>query len=148
LSKAVGNSVPRVRVTRARKLFNALSKATDKKLVKSAHDCSEGGLGVALAEMSFAAGLGAEIFLSHAPYLSDNKRNDFVLFSESNSRFVVEVERSKQKDFERTLKGLPFGLIGCVSSNKYLKVYGLNGEICVNADIDQLKEAWRSKLKW
>ncbi|MDD5665615.1 MAG: phosphoribosylformylglycinamidine synthase subunit PurL, partial [Candidatus Omnitrophica bacterium] len=42
LSKAVGNSVPRVRVTRARKLFNALSKATDKKLVKSAHDCSEG----------------------------------------------------------------------------------------------------------
>lgn len=148
LSKAVGNSVPRVRVTRARKLFNALSKATDKKLVKSAHDCSEGGLGVALAEMSFAAGLGAEIFLSHAPYLSDNKRNDFVLFSESNSRFVVEVERSRQKDFERTLKGLPFGLIGCVSSNKYLKVYGLNGEICVNADIDQLKEAWRSKLKW
>ncbi len=148
LNKAVGSSVPKVRIPRAKKLFNALSSATDKKLVKSAHDCSEGGLGVALAEMSFAGGLGAEVFLSQVPYLSDNKRNDFVLFAESNSRFVVEVERSKQEDFEKALKGLPFGLIGCVSSNKYLKVYGLNGEICVNADIDQLKEAWRSKLKW
>ena len=56
-----------------------LSLATAKGLVRSAHDCSEGGLGVTAAEMSFAGGLGANIFLSDVPARSRQKRNDFIL---------------------------------------------------------------------
>ena len=148
LNNKIGSFVPKVKFSTAKKLFDALSRATDKRLVKAMHDCSEGGLGVSLAEMSFSGGLGAEVFLSSVPYGSDNKRDDFILFSESNSRFVVEVEKNKQKDFEKTLKGLPFGLIGCISQEKRLKVYGLKGRLCVNTDINILKEAWRDKLKW
>ncbi|MFA5287435.1 MAG: AIR synthase-related protein, partial [Candidatus Omnitrophota bacterium] len=148
LSKAIGNSVPQVRVPGAKKIFDALSNATAKKLIRAMHDCSEGGLGVALAEMSFSGGLGVEVFLGEVPYFSKNKRNDYLLFSESNSRFIVEVEKNKQKKFEQALKGLPVGLIGCVGAKKYFKVHGLDGKICLNADINKLKSAWQKPLKW
>jgi phosphoribosylformylglycinamidine synthase len=148
LSGILGNSVPKVNARKAKDLFDALSRATDKELVLSMHDCSEGGLAVALAEMAFAGDLGAEVFLGSVPYQGRQKRNDFVLFSQSNSRFIAEVERPKQEEFERALKGLPFALIGCVSERKSLKVYGLDAELCVNADIKALKEAWKEPLKW
>ena len=120
------------------------------------HDCSEGGIGVSAAEMAFSGGLGMEIFLGEVPFASKSQipnpksknRNDFVLFSESNSRFIVEVEKKKQKAFEKILKGIPFGLAGCVSANKEFKAYGLDGKICVQAKIGQLKEAWQKPLRW
>jgi phosphoribosylformylglycinamidine synthase len=148
LSKVIGNSVPQVRVERAKKIFDALSNATTKGIIRAMHDCSEGGLAVALAEMSFSGGLGLEAFLSEAPYLSKNKRNDYLLFSESNSRFIVEVEKNKQKEFEKALKGLPIGLIGCVGAKNNFRIYGLDGKICVDADINKLKSAWQKPLKW
>jgi len=103
---------------------------------------------VALAEMAFSGGLGMDIFLSQVPYQSVCKRNDFLLFSESNSRFVVEVEKAKQKEFEKLLKTSAFGLAGCLNNKNDFKIYGLNGKICLNADIDELKESWRAPLKW
>ena len=145
---AVGNEVPKVYHREAKKIFAALSRATDKGLVKAMHDCSDGGLGVALAEMVFSGGMGAEIFLSEIPYQSADRRDDFLLFSESNSRFVVEVEKKKQKEFENTLKGLAFGLAGCLSSGNDFKIHGLDGKLCVDADSRKLKAAWREPLKW
>jgi phosphoribosylformylglycinamidine (FGAM) synthase-like enzyme len=145
---SVGNHVPKVYHQEAKNIFNALSKAAGKGLVKAMHDCSDGGLGVALAEMVFSGGLGAEIFLAEVPYQSADRRDDFLLFSESNSRFVVEVERKKQKEFENILRGLPFGLAGCLSVGNDFKIYGLDGKVCVDADGRKLKETWRKPLKW
>jgi phosphoribosylformylglycinamidine synthase len=144
---AVGNSVPKVNVKKAKALFDALSRASGKGLIRSMHDCSEGGLGVAAAEMAFSGALGLELFLSSVPYAGE-KRNDFILFSESNSRFIVEVEKKNKQKFEEALKGSAFGLIGCVSAKKEFKTYGLDGKICINAGIDNLKEIWRAPLKW
>jgi phosphoribosylformylglycinamidine (FGAM) synthase-like enzyme len=96
-----------------------------------------------------------EIFLSEVPFRAHDSRltthekyNDIILFSESNSRFIVEVEKEKQKEFERNLKGIPFGLMGCVSDKKEFKVYGLDGKICVRSGIQDLKEAWQKPLRW
>jgi len=148
LYAAVGNQAPKVYHQEAKKIFNALSKAANKGLVKAMHDCSDGGLGVALAEMVFSGGLGADIFLGQVPYKSSARRDDFLLFSESNSRFVVEVEKKKQKEFEKTLKGLPFGLAGCLNAGDDFKIYGLDGKLCVEAQSRKLKEVWREPLKW
>lgn len=155
LFKMVGNSVPRVEAAEAKKTFSALSKAAALGLVEAMHDCSGGGLGVAAAEMSFAGGLGAELFLSGIPYkaqsaqrITHSARNDFILFSESNSRFIVEVDKKNQKRFERLLKGVPLGLIGCVNKGGELKVYGLDGKVCVKSEIKQLKQAWKGPLQW
>ena len=144
-----GNNVPRVIPAKAKLIFEALSKASSLGLIKAMHDCSEGGIGVSAAEMAFSGGLGMDILLREVPFISKSlKRNDAVLFSESNSRFIVEVEKKKQKDFERTLKGVPFGLIGCVSANREFKIYGLDGKICLKSDIKALKEAWQAPLRW
>jgi phosphoribosylformylglycinamidine synthase II len=152
---ALGNTVPRVFPRQALPLFNALSRATRAGLITAMHDCSDGGLGVAAAEMAFSGGLGMELFLAEVPYKIQNagspagsNRNDRILFSESNSRFIVTVSRHKQKDFERLLKGARFGLIGCVSSGNDFKVHGIDGDICLEANIHQLKEAWQKPLRW
>jgi len=149
LYKAVGNQVPKVYPKEASKSFTALSKAAEKGLVKSMHDCSDGGLAVALAEMAFSGGLGMEVFLIEAPHIAPSGiSNEAILFSESNSRFVVEIERAKQKDFLKQLKGCSFGLVGCLTDKSDFRVYGLDGKVCIDADIRRLKETWRSPLKW
>ncbi len=153
---AVGNNVPRVFPKKAKEIFDALSRATSLNLVRAMHDCSEGGIAVAAAEMAFSGGLGMELFVGEVPYKTVNsrqptvhgKRNDFVLFSESNSRFIVEVDKENQKEFEHILKGLPFGLIGCVSDDKNFRVHGFDGKICIAEDIYKLKEAWQKPLRW
>jgi len=148
LYKAVGNNVPKVYHEEAKKTFTALNRATEKGLIRAMHDCSDGGLVVALAEVAFSGGLGMEIFLSEVVAQANAKCNEVLLFSESNSRFVVEVEKSKQKEFEKLLKGTSFGLAGCLSAKNNFKIYGLDGKICVDTDINKLKECWKRPLRW
>ncbi|MFA4983716.1 MAG: phosphoribosylformylglycinamidine synthase subunit PurL [Candidatus Omnitrophota bacterium] len=144
-----GNSVPKVNTRIARETFLRLSRASGSGVIKAMHDCSEGGLAVAAAEMAFAGGRGMELFLSEVPYSAKGKKsNDTVLFSESNSRFIVEVDRRRQKQFERMLAGVPFGLMGCISEGSDFKVWGLDNKLCVSTDIARLKEAWQAPLRW
>jgi phosphoribosylformylglycinamidine synthase len=144
----IGNDVPKVNPLKAKLVFDKLTKASALGLIAAMHDCSEGGIAVAAAEMAFAGGLGMEIFLSEVPYEGKSLRNDCILFSESNSRFIVEVEKKKQKEFEKILKGVHFGLIGCLGEKKDFKAYGLDSKICLQADIDELREAWQKPLRW
>ncbi|MFA5275800.1 MAG: phosphoribosylformylglycinamidine synthase subunit PurL [Candidatus Omnitrophota bacterium] len=148
LYRAIGDNVPKVDLKKAKLIFDSLAKATSSGLIKAMHDCSDGGFAVAAAEMAFSGGLGMELFLSEVPYNSKEKRNDFILFSESNSRFIVEVAKKKQKQFESLLKKIPFGLIGCVTDKKYFKVHGLDCEVCIQADIKDLKETWQKPFRW
>lgn len=144
----LGNNVPMVDNKKALKTFKALYQAIKKGLVRSAHDCSEGGLGVAVAEMAFAGDIGARIFLDKVKYQAKTKQDDHILFSESNSRFVVEVEPKNQKKFETSLKAIPLSLIGQVEKEPDLLVYGLNKEVCVRSSIRQLKEVWQKPLNF
>ncbi|MDP2652516.1 MAG: phosphoribosylformylglycinamidine synthase subunit PurL [Candidatus Omnitrophota bacterium] len=143
----LGGSVPQVNFKSGVKIFQALSRAVRKGLVRSAHDCSEGGLGVALAEMAFSGGLGVTVRLDQAPS-SGTKRNDEILFSESNTRFLAEVAPEHQKAFERTMAGVACRMIGRVESTPEFIVHGLNREVCVNAHIGDLKDAWQKPLSW
>ena len=69
-------------------------------LVRACHDLSEGGLAVALAEMAFAGGVGADVTGFAAPGLSD----EAALFSESTTRFLVEVRPDRTAAFEACLR--------------------------------------------
>ncbi len=88
----LGANVPKVKGAKAKRTFKAVTKAIDSGLVKSCHDLSEGGLAVAAAEMAFAGGYGLDLDLSKVPG-KELERNDFVLFSESNSRFLIRSRR-------------------------------------------------------
>ncbi|MBU1934396.1 phosphoribosylformylglycinamidine synthase subunit PurL [Patescibacteria group bacterium] len=152
----IGNNVPRVDTIHGTKVFNKLSKAIESGIIRSCHDCSEGGIGVALAEMAFAGGLGIEAFLREVPYVAQgsrlkaqgSERNDVVLFSESNTRFIAEVRKKDKDRFEKAMKGVPIGLLGRVTAGKDFKIYGLEGRKIVDVSIDKLKEAWQRPLRW
>ncbi|MBN1644318.1 MAG: phosphoribosylformylglycinamidine synthase, partial [Dehalococcoidales bacterium] len=144
----IGNSVPKVDPAKAKALMDCLSKATARGLAKACHDCSEGGIGVAVAEMAFAGGLGAEVNLKSVPLSEKIDRDDFILFSESNSRFIVEVAPENKAEFEKILKGVSIGEIGKVKAADKFVVYGLDGRKIVNESIADLKEAWQKPLRW
>lgn len=148
LSGFVGNRVPNVDAVSGRVLMEALSEAMSRGLVRACHDCSEGGIGVACAEMAFAGGLGMEIDLRRVPLCEEMERNDHILFSESNTRFIVEVSKGDQKEFEKTMGENAFGLVGMVSERDEFGVIGLSGSPVVSAKIGQLKEAWQKPLRW
>ena len=74
---ALGASVPKVDTKKAMKIFKALSSATKKGFIESMHDCSEGGLGVTIAEMAFSGGLGATVDLRKVPYKGKVRRDGF-----------------------------------------------------------------------
>jgi len=143
----IGNAAPGVDVITARTTFERLSAATGKGLVRACHDLSEGGLGVALAEMAFAGGLGARVDLSKALQSGSIRRNDYFLFSESNSRFLAEVSPQNRGDFE-LLMGASAALIGTVEDNGRVVIKGLDSSIIVDQSIADLKEAWQRPLRW
>ncbi|MEM4475164.1 MAG: AIR synthase-related protein, partial [Fervidicoccaceae archaeon] len=117
--------------------------------VLAAHDISEGGLGVAIAEMTLARGLGVVLELSSLPRVGVD-RDDHALFSESNGRFLVEVERSRAREFEELMSsmGCAFAKIGEVRGDGRLVVYGLRrpDEVVVDLGVSELREAWRRGL--
>jgi phosphoribosylformylglycinamidine synthase len=94
----LGNQVPKVDAGKAKRLYRRLNEATEAGLIASCHDCSDGGLGVALAETAFAGGLGMEIDLRKVPAIEAD-RDDLLLFSETQSRFVVTIP-SHRKAFQ------------------------------------------------
>jgi phosphoribosylformylglycinamidine synthase II len=143
----LGRNVPHVDAAAARRLYEALSTAMASGLVASCHDCSEGGLGVTLAETAFAGGLGIDIDLRVVPGASD-LRDDVVLFSESASRFVVTVHAEDAPAFEATLTGLPYAAVGIVTDTGVFQVVGRSGASIIAADIERLKAAWQQPLNW
>lgn len=141
----VGNSVPKVRPGQARRTFKALIQAIDLGLVSACHDLSEGGLAVAAAEMAFSGGYGLEVDLRKVP-VEDLNRDDFILYSESNSRFLVEVPENCERDFEAVMRGAVYAKIGKVTKTPRLCIYGLNGDVVVDAAINELLTCWKHHL--
>jgi phosphoribosylformylglycinamidine synthase len=136
--------VPKVRPNF--KLFTSLHQAIKKGLVCACHDCSEGGIGVACAEMCFASNVGMEVWLNKIKCGDPIERSDWILFSESNSRFIVEVPKEKEKEFEKIMQSCEIQKIGVTTGSPELKVFGLNGKLVVNASSEELKRAWRTGL--
>jgi phosphoribosylformylglycinamidine synthase len=142
----IGNSVPKVDTEIAKRTMDLLANATGKGLVRSCHDCSEGGLAVTAAEMSFAGGYGMALDLSQVPVEEEVIRDDTILFSESNTRFVVEVEQQQQNEFEAAIEGISYGCIGEVVENDMFTVLSLTSEKVISEKISDLKEAWQATL--
>jgi len=142
---AIGNAVPRVNPERAMALYKALNRAIEAGLVASCHDCADGGLGVALAEKAFAGGLGLAVNLAAVP-AEGIARNDELLFSESQSRFVATIRPEAREAFEATLAGSVFARIGEVIPAGVLRIDGLQERRIIETDLAALKAAWQKPL--
>ncbi|MBN2568004.1 MAG: phosphoribosylformylglycinamidine synthase, partial [Deltaproteobacteria bacterium] len=143
----IGKVVPKVDALKAKNLYQALSRAIGTGLVASCHDCSDGGLGVALAETAFSGGLGMDIKLSLVPS-KGIERNDELIFSESQSRFVVTVHPEKQEDFLNRLEGHTLACVGAVTEEGIFRVTGINNKVIIREKIEDLKQVWQEPLNF
>jgi phosphoribosylformylglycinamidine synthase len=129
--------------------FRALHAAIAGDLVRACHDPSEGGLAVALAEMALGGGRGAELDLAKVPstFASAGKPDDpTIAFSESLSRFIVEVTPQDAAAFEACFAALPWARAGRVTADDSLRLFGLDGQPFVEATLAEVEHAWRGHL--
>ncbi len=102
---------------------------------------------MALAETAFSGGLGMSVDLAAVP-ASGIARDDEMLFSESQSRFVATVRPEKKAAFEAALAGSRIACIGAVLAEGVFRVKGLRGDVIVEETIEDLKEAWQRTLRF
>jgi phosphoribosylformylglycinamidine synthase len=146
LSGAAGGIPPRVDVRWARRNFTAIKTAIGKGLVASAHDLSEGGLIVALAEMAFSGEFGAVINLDSIPKLTPICSPETLLFSESPSRILLEVRSQDEPVFLKCVKGACVKRIGSSLANPIIKIIGLDGLVLFEESTAPFKIAWQRKV--
>ncbi len=108
--------------------------------VRSAHDCSEGGLAVALAESAICGNLGCQVQLNTV------LRHDMLLFSESQSRVLVTVASEAADAFVAAAKqaGVPAQVLGQVGGQKY--AVKVNEQPSINLDLTAIEKAWREAI--
>jgi phosphoribosylformylglycinamidine synthase II len=130
-------------------IARTLHRAIAEGLVSSCHDLSEGGLGVAAAEMVLGGRCGAELRLGDVRTdLSVRRDDDWRLFSESNGRYLVEVTPRNAVGFERlwAASGLTYGRLGHTTTARTLKVYGGTGRVLFDLSVERLRAAWNGHI--
>ncbi|MFH0848553.1 MAG: phosphoribosylformylglycinamidine synthase subunit PurL [archaeon] len=135
-----GGRVPQVRPQGARRAMRVVTAAIGRGYVRSCHDLSEGGLAIGAAEMAMGGGLGLDLRLHQVPS-SEALRDDIILFSESNSRFLVEIEPENKKWFEKTARSISCRHVGTVSESDCLSIKLKRGRLMF--DLEELREAWK-----
>ena len=140
----------------------ACLRAAEAGLLRSAHDCSEGGLAVSLAESCFSSlnreAIGAEISLesevtnpeskaSATPASSLQPPASVLLFSESPSRIIISFNQSAQSLIEAIAAeaGCPMTILGTVGGDR-LRITSGDEEV-VNSRVAEMETVWRSSLK-
>ena len=114
-----------------------------KGFISSAHDCSEGGLAIAVAESCFSYGgqtLGATLTLE------STLRNDTLLFGETQSRIIISFPEERINEIEDLAMAFPvdFSLIGKVGGSNFTVT--VNEEEVIKQEINTLKEIWKTSL--
>ncbi len=144
----VGGAVPVPDLVTAPKLFRAVHAAILAGCVRACHDLSEGGLAVAIAEMAFAGAVGADVTGLADMVTSGELSDETRLFSESPTRFLLEVPPGRAAELRGLFAGLPLAGVGVTVPEQRLRIAGRNGEWLVWAKLAELKEAWQKPLRW
>jgi phosphoribosylformylglycinamidine synthase subunit PurL len=139
-----GGSVPPLELSREVAVQATCLAAGEAGLLNSAHDCSDGGLAVALAESCFstlnAAALGAEVELNGGLAVAS------LLFSESPSRIIVSFDRRSLAAIEEiaSRNNCPLTVLGQVNGTD-LRI-AVDGESAINAPLAELENVWKTSL--
>ena len=138
------DGAPPAPVPQAVATLRALHRAIKVELIRAIHDLSEGGLAVAAAEMCIAGRCGLQLTLDAVVRSADVTTDAAALFSESSTRFLVEVAPEDAAAFGAYLKGAPFACIGKVADQQALQIRGFSGDVVVQATVSDLTQTWQS----
>jgi phosphoribosylformylglycinamidine synthase len=133
--------VPKLDLEREKKVQDCCLELIRNGLVKSAHDCSEGGIAVALAESCISGGKGARVELGGC------SRSDLLLFGETQSRILVTVEQNSLEDLLETAGqlGVPAAVLGRVEGDR-LEI-SVDGQELIGLSVKELETNWREALQ-
>jgi phosphoribosylformylglycinamidine synthase len=144
----LGANVPRVDSKLGQQVLQGVARAIQAHAVLSAHDLSEGGLGAAACEMALGGRLSLRVDLDkvEGPITLPPERR---LFSESQSRILLEVERARLHDLKANLGSAPFAVIGEVVApdTRGARVEFLHGgKVWCSASLTEIEQAWKRPL--
>lgn len=142
----VGGQVPTVDPARAKKTFATVHDAIRQRMIRSCHDLSEGGLAVALAEMSIAGRLGVSVDVST---IRTGLSDVAAMFAESNTRFLLEISPDKEAAVNALFQaaGVSLNRIGEVVANDRVSIM-MENELLVDESLFDLLERWQKPLNW
>jgi len=140
----VGGQCPVVDFKTSKKHMDTVLELIKKNLVKMVHDCSKGGLGVAISELAMQNKIGCKISLEKVP--GEKLSDDRILFSESHSRYLLVVERKNLKQIQSFLerKAISYGVIGKFSSDQI--VFQNNSSNVIKLSVDKAQKSWIRSL--
>ncbi|MEO0112952.1 MAG: phosphoribosylformylglycinamidine synthase subunit PurL [candidate division WOR-3 bacterium] len=137
--------VPKVNPEKGKRIMEKIFQAINQGLIISIHDLSDGGLGTTLSEMTFTNNLGCKIDLEKVLLGEDIKRPDVILFSESNTRFLCEIEENRIEEFLNFMADIKLAIIGEVIEDERLIINYQNKNL-IDLEIRILKESWEKGL--
>jgi phosphoribosylformylglycinamidine synthase subunit PurL len=143
MMKIEGGFVPKTDPEVLRHCMKGLLAVIKKKYVAACHDLSEGGLGACLAEMAIGGDMGAAIDVSA---VGKGLRSDFKMFSESNTRWVVEVKKENQTEFEKQLEKDHVGFILLGKTKGDRLIIKDDAKTVVDLSVDVLRDCWRKPI--
>ncbi len=145
----LGAHAPRVDKDLGRDVLHGVHRAISARCVLAAHDLSEGGLAAAVAEMAIGGRLGAKVDLAKVPVPKGAERGalraEQLLFSESPSRFLLEVPPDRLADLQANLHHVPFAVIGDVTKAPDI-VFHRHGETIATVPVAAAERAWKRPL--
>jgi phosphoribosylformylglycinamidine synthase len=140
---------PTLDLTAERALHDLLATLAEQRLVRSAHDCSDGGVAVTLAECCFGSGgVGADVVLEGVSIASDPRLNDAAaLFGESASRVVVSAASGAVAEVldRAAAAGVAARVIGETGGN-LLKV-SISGRAAVEVPVQEAERVWSTAIE-
>ena len=147
LRGALGARAPRVDASAGKAILDATARAIASHSVASCHDLSEGGLAAAAAEMAIGGRLGCELDLDAVPRAADEKVTlaEHLMFSESASRFLLEVPPDRVADLEANLDGVPFAWVGQVTATSRVQ-FQAAGQTVADVPLDHCIRAFKRTL--
>ncbi len=142
--KIVGGVCPAIDMKSSKANQEAILKIAPQDLAKSIHDCSKGGLGVAVSEICITNEIGCSVMLDKVP--AENLQDDELLFSESHSRFLLVVDPSKLESVISILqkRGIKHGIIGKFSGSSI--VFKNKNKPAASIRVDKAQEKWLNSL--
>ncbi len=141
----IGGKCPSVNFTESKRNMKIVLKIIQNHLLKSAHDCSKGGLAVAVSELCMINQIGCNILLDKVP--GEKLDVGRILFSESHSRYLLVIAKKNLKKLENILKkgNVSFKLIGQFQGKKIQFTMGTKS--IINLRVDKAHKTWFNSLK-
>jgi phosphoribosylformylglycinamidine synthase len=135
--------VPAIDLEAERGLHDAVLALAEEMLLNSAHDCSDGGLAVAIAESCFSS-LGREAVGASIELESDGLSSAALLFGETPSRIIISFAPERREAVKAIVGGCPFSVIGTVSDDA-LRI-NIDGSEVISSAVSELEMFWESAL--